>query len=193
VKRLAKHVADLVEGFGALIRKSGAAHEKAGAMISQATFNTELRLEAHGITLTLDTDKGDFEARCSRRLIVATLMNLIDNSIWWLDNKWEKAEGKKRLYIGISNELAEGPSIVVADNGPGFIDPPEYLIEPFVSRKPDGMGLGLHLADQVMKVQGGKLVFPQEGDLSLPKGFDGAVIALAFGGVKWLASKGAES
>jgi len=186
-------VADLVEGFGALIRKSGAAHEKAGAMISQATFNTELRLEAHGITLTLDTDKGDFEARCSRRLIVATLMNLIDNSIWWLDNKWEKAEGKKRLYIGISNELAEGPSIVVADNGPGFIDPPEYLIEPFVSRKPDGMGLGLHLADQVMKVQGGKLVFPQEGDLSLPKGFDGAVIALAFGGVKWLASKGAES
>lgn len=70
---------------------------------------------------------------------------------------------------------------MVADNGPGFIDPPEYLIEPFITRKPDGMGLGLHLADQVMKAQGGKLVFPERGDLDLPKGLDGAVVALIFG------------
>ena len=108
-------------------------------------------------------------------------MNLIDNSIWWLANKWGKLENRKRIYIGISKEFKGGPAIVVADNGPGFMDPPEYLIEPFLSRKPDGMGLGLHLADQVMKVQGGKLVFPEPGDLSLPKGFDGAVVALVFG------------
>lgn len=72
----------------------------------------------------------------------------------------------------------------MADNGPGFIDPPEYLIEPFISRKPDGMGLGLHLADQVMKAQGGQLSFPEPGDVTLPEGFDGAVVALIFGGTK---------
>ncbi len=191
VKRLAKHIADLVEGFGALARRSGATKEKASAMISQAVFNTELRLKAHGITLTSDTNNGDFEAKCSRRLIVATLMNLIDNSIWWLDNKWGIG-GKKRIYIGTSNEFSKGPAIVVADNGPGFMDPPEYLIEPFVTRKPDGMGLGLHLADQVMKVQGGQLEFPQPGDLSLPNGFSGAVVALVFGGAKWLVSQARE-
>ena len=76
---------------------------------------------------------------------------------------------------------------MVADNGPGFNDPPEYLVEPFMSRKPDGMGLGLHLADQVMKVQGGKLLFPERDDVTLPAEFDGAVVALVFGGAKWLA------
>jgi nitrogen fixation/metabolism regulation signal transduction histidine kinase len=86
-----------------------------------------------------------------------------------------------------SRDFAEGPAIVVADNGPGFNDPPEYLVEPFMSRKPDGMGLGLHLADQVMKVQGGKLLFPERDDVTLPAEFDGAVVALVFGGAKWLA------
>jgi nitrogen fixation/metabolism regulation signal transduction histidine kinase len=56
-----------------------------------------------------------------------------------------------------------------------------------MSRKPDGMGLGLHLADQVMKVQGGKLLFPERDEVTLPAEFDGAVVALVFGGAKWLA------
>jgi anti-sigma regulatory factor (Ser/Thr protein kinase) len=182
IKRLAKHLADLVEGFAYLIRKSGTGREKAVSMISRAMFNTELRLDAHKIKVTVDNRQGDFEAKCSRRLIISTLMNLIDNSIWWLANKWGKLENRKRIYIGISKEFKGGPAIIVADNGPGFMDPPEYLIEPFLSRKPDGMGLGLHLADQVMKVQGGKLVFPELGDISLPKGFNGATVALVFGG-----------
>ena len=55
-----------------------------------------------------------------------------------------------------------------------------------MSRKPDGMGLGLHLADQVMKVQGGRLVFPERDDVAIPADFDGAVVALVFGGGTWL-------
>ena len=183
VKRLAKHIADLVEGFGSLIRRSGISKEKAGSMISQALFNIEFRLEVHGVEVTTDT-KEDFEVKCSKRLIIATLMNLIDNSIWWLDNKWGKATGKKRIYISTNKELFGGPAIIIADNGPGFLDPPEYLIEPFISRKPDGMGLGLHIADQVMKVQGGRLEFPSHDDVSLPSGMSGALVALVFGSGK---------
>lgn len=182
IRALAKHLADLIEGFAALIRRSGVSREKASNMISKAVFNTELRLKNHGIKITIDQDQGDFEVKCSRRLVISTLMNLIDNSIWWIDTRWGKSKHKKWIYIGISKELSGGPAIVVADNGTGYLDPPEYLIEPFISRKPDGMGLGLHLADQVMKVQGGRLEFPQPGDLALPEEFDGAVIALVFGG-----------
>ena len=153
-------------------------------MISQALFNTELRLRYHKIKITTDVSQSDFGVKCSRRLTISTLMNLIDNSIWWLDNRWGELEDKKRIYIGTSKEFSQGPAIVIADNGPGFIDPPEYLIEPFISRKPDGMGLGLHLADQVMKAQGGQLAFPEPGEVSLPEGFTGAVVALIFGGTK---------
>jgi signal transduction histidine kinase len=186
LKALAKHLADLIEGFAALAQRSGAGKTKASALISQALFNTNLRLEDHGITSIVNLNQGDFQAQCPRRLVISTLMNLIDNSIWWLDNKWGRGEtkNKKRLYLGTSKELAGGPAIVVADNGPGFIDPPEYLIEPFISRKPHGMGLGLHIADEVMKSQGGRLVFPQVGDVTLPKEFTGATVALVFGGKK---------
>ena len=186
LKILAKHLADLIEGFAALAQRSGSANMKASALISQALFNTNLRLEHHVITSIVNLKQGDFKANCARRLVISTLMNLIDNSIWWLDNKWGtgKTKSPKFLYLGTSREFSGGPAIIVADNGPGFIDPPEFLIEPFISRKPDGMGLGLHIADEVMKAQGGQLVFPQSGDVNLPREFNGAVVALVFGGKK---------
>lgn len=180
VKALAKHLADLIEGFGSLMRRSGKTREKASSLITQALFNIEYRLKLHGVRVTNEASEADFELRCSRRMIIATLMNLIDNSIWWLENKWGRAENKKRIYIGTTADLPGGPAIVVADNGPGFLDPPEYLVEPFITRKPDGMGLGLHIADQVMKVQGGRLEFPEPGDLDIPDEFDGAIVALVF-------------
>lgn len=183
IRNLAHHLAELIEGYGALVRRSGMSRERASKLVEQALFNIDFRLRAHKIAITLKTDD-DFETKCSKRLVISTIINIIDNSIWWLDNKWGDSPGKKKIYIGTSRELSGGPAIVLADNGPGFSDPPEYLVEPFISRKPEGMGLGLHVADQVMKAQKGALEFPDEGDVNLPHGFDGAVVALVFGGRK---------
>lgn len=180
IRELARHLADLVEGFAALIRRSGRSKERAGDLIKNAVFNTKFRLKLHGITLELAPDIEDFEVTCSRRLIISTLMNLIDNSIWWLDNKWGETPGQKKISIGTSRLFGGDPAIVVADNGPGFMDFPEDLVEPFFSRKPDGMGLGLHLADQVMKAQGGRLEFPVPQVIGLSETYTGAIVALVF-------------
>jgi nitrogen fixation/metabolism regulation signal transduction histidine kinase len=114
-------------------------------------------------------------------LIIATLMNLIDNSIWWLRAR----RSGKRIYIGTTAELQGGPTLFVADNGPGFTDPPETMVEPFMTRRPDGMGLGLHLANEVMKVHRGRLVFPDQGEIKLPSGLEGAVVGLQFPEADW--------
>lgn len=180
IRALAKHLAELIEGFGALVRRSGVSTERASSLVSQSLFNLELRLRVHKIEVVKRPKQGDFELKCSRRLVISTIMNLIDNSIWWLDNKWGDQAGKKKILIEQLNDLDGHRAIVVADNGPGFIDPPEFLVEPFLSRKPDGMGLGLHVASEVMKAQGGALAFPDKGDIDLPKEFDGAVVALSF-------------
>ena len=181
VKKLAEHLANLVEGLGAIARQSGTTKERISALIRQAVFNTELRAKYHKTKVKVDISDGDFEAKCSRRLIIATLMNLIDNSLWWLRHQTPAA---KEIRIFTTNDLKGGRAVVVADNNTqGFIDPPEIVVRPFFSRKPDGMGLGLHLADQVMRVQGGSLQFPDPGDVGLSKEFR-AIVALVFGGTE---------
>jgi signal transduction histidine kinase len=179
VVALAKHLSEIVDGLSFLVRKSGNSREKAGAMIAQALFNTEYRLRAHRIKVVNGLEDGnrDFAVKCMRRLVISTLMNLIDNSIYWLENR---GAANKQLYVGTSFEVDDLPSIVVADNGSGFKDPPEYLKEPFFTRKPDGMGLGLHIADEIARLHEGKLVFPEPGELDLPSQFTGAIIAFQF-------------
>ena len=180
LKSLAKQLKEIVEGLTYLTRKSGLKVERASSLIQMAIFNMEYRLKHHQIKLInglTDLNDPDFSTKCIRRLVISSLINLIDNSIWWLENK---GASNKMLYIGTSLGLPEGPAIVIADNGPGFIDPPECLIEPFFSRKPDGMGLGLHLVSEIMKAQGGRLVFPEVNDLSLPPDINGAIVALVF-------------
>ena len=179
IRELANHLSELVDGLTYLTRRSGRSVERASRLVRQSLFNTEYRLRYHsiGVLNGFDMSGDDFEVRCTRRLLIATLMNLIDNSIYWLD---QKVPDNAAVYIGPSRDFSEGPAIVLADNGPGFRDPPELLVEPFISNKPDGMGLGLHLADEVMRAHSGRLHFPEEGEIALPPGITGAVVALVF-------------
>jgi signal transduction histidine kinase len=179
VKQLVHQLSKMMEGMTFLVRKSGFANERASTLIGQALFNNELRFKAHKIQKTngLETGNPDFSIKCVRRLVVATLVNLIDNSIYWLESTGQK---DRQIYIGTTFELDDRPSFVVADNGPGFRDDHDSLVQPFFSRRPDGMGLGLYTANEVAKQHQGRLLFPQPGDVSLPRQFDGAVVALQF-------------
>ena len=112
-----------------------------------------------------------------RRLIVGTLLNLFDNAIYWLDAKNPHV---KRLYVGPTRDLGDGIGIIVADNGPGFFDPPDFLTQPFMTRKSDGMGMGLYIANEVMRAHEGRLVFPSRKDVDLPRGYPGACVVLLF-------------
>jgi signal transduction histidine kinase len=152
----------------------------ASALIKDAIFSVELRLKRHGITLLNGMDKGcpDFKVEGSKQMLVASINNLIDNSIHWLETKNPK---QKFIYIGTSNDIEEGCAIVVGDNGPGFgKDDPDDLISPFFTRRTGGMGLGLYIVSEVMRVNHGRIVFPIDGDVDLPDQIDGAVVALQF-------------
>ncbi len=180
---LARHLAEMIEGLTWLTRKSGTTKITASELIKQALFNWTFRFSHHHVKVTNGFEHGnkDFTVRGSRRLLLTALMTLIDNSIYWLGTN---PDDRRYLYLGTSSEIDGRPSIIVADNGPGFIDPPEYVVQPFITRKPDGMGLGLHIADEIMKTHEGVLSFPDQGEISLPKVFSGAVVAMTLGGKK---------
>ena len=54
------------------------------------------------------------------------------------------------------------------------------MVEPFVSAKPDGIGLGLHIANEILIAQKGMLNFPEFDDISIPIDYmNGAIIAFS--------------
>ncbi|QYU68674.1 ATP-binding protein [Leptolyngbya sp. 15MV] len=188
--RQARDLTRLLDGFAVLLRKDSKRVHTARHLVDQCRRLNFSRLRFHEVGLhcpLLDGDQPGFQATFNLHLVLAALNNLVDNAIYWLKVRWPDARDDggtalRRLHIGVSNDLGGGPAIVVADNGPGFQgDPPEQLVRPFFTRRPEGMGLGLCYANLAMELNGGHLVFPDAGDVELPDGIDGAVVAMVFG------------
>lgn len=184
---LVKHLSSLIDGYAEIIRKSNHTSESLIHIIDQSIFNTEFRLNAHKIEVVKDYKnfKGNAKVKVAKNLLIGTLMNLIDNSIYWLDQKGlnaieRKEVFKKKIFISILKE-EKYLNLIFSDNGTGFLIPTDDITEPFVSAKPGGMGLGLHIANEIMEAQQGRLIFPDYGDFPLPVEFrNGATIVLSF-------------
>lgn len=179
---LARHLSQLVEGYSFVLRGSDKKEEMLTDLIDQSLFNIEFRLRAHKLDIVDDYDKNLNcpKVKCAKRFVISSVLNIIDNSIWWL-NYYEVK--KKKIFISLSEEIPGYTSIIIADNGKGFSMPTEDMKKPFFSNKPGGagMGIGLHLVDEAMKAQRGLLLFPERGEFSIPDEFkNGAVTALCF-------------
>ena len=87
----------------------------------------------------------------------AAVLNLTMNAV-------EAAGPGGEVDLGASTDRGE-VTIEVSDTGPG---PPqevaENLLEPFVTSKPEGVGLGLAVAERVAVEHGGRLSWQRDGD-----------------------------
>ena len=68
--------------------------------------------------------------------------------------------------VEITMQEVGGKVIVeVSDSGPGLApEVAERLFDPFVTGKPEGVGLGLAVARQVARVHGGEIDWRREGE-----------------------------
>lgn len=188
--KLVQHLSTLVDGYANLIRRSEQTNENIINVINQALFNTEYRLYTHGIRLNKKYLENptikNIRCKIARNLLIGAIMNLIDNSIYWLDQKafkeLEAGESyTKQIFIDVVDDEAF-IHIVIADNGTGILLPTEEITEPFVSGKKNGagMGLGLHIASEILNAQGGKISFPDNGEFEIPEEFNqGAKVVLS--------------
>ncbi|MCT3639106.1 hypothetical protein CMU11_06495 [Elizabethkingia anophelis] len=184
---LVTHLSKLIDGYAEIIRKSDQVNLPISKTINQALFNTEYRLNAHKIEVIKDYNNfiGNQTIKISKNLVLGTLINIIDNSIYWLDQKYISSKinnqsFEKKIFISLEEDN-NSVSIIIADNGSGFSIPTEDITEPFVSARPGGMGLGLHIASEIMEAHKGAIMFPEFGDVEIPEEFrNGAIVKLNF-------------
>lgn len=185
ISNLLYHLDKLIENYSDLLRQSEAKEENIIDLLKGAIFNVEYRLEAHQIELQKEylNYMGRKKISCSRRLLLSSIINIIDNSIYWLEKKKKKlTESKedfsKKIFINLFEEKSGFISILIADNGFGFNLPTHQITKPFITSKQDGMGLGLHIVNEIMKTQGGQLYFPEHGDYEMPDEFKKGAVAV---------------
>ena len=187
IRTRARELAGVLEGFADLLRKGRRRPNSLKNLVRRVRDINRVRFRKHRVRLVcpaLKDDAPDVDSSFVFGLALGALNNLLDNAFYWLRVRWpdeEDVESKGRaIYLDINLDLADGPTIVVADTGPGLVDTPDELIRPFFSRRPEGMGLGLYYANLVMDLGEGHLVFPDAAEADVPKGFNGAVLALTF-------------
>ncbi len=76
------------------------------------------------------------------------ILNLLQNSLYWLEYV---AKDKRKIEITVERVAEEHVEIIFSDTGPGV--PKEYrenIFEPYFSTKPDGVGLGLTIAGEIV-------------------------------------------
>lgn len=96
--------------------------------------------------------------------IQQVLINLLDNSIYWL--QLEK-ENKREIHIEAKRIDEDHVQIIFSDSGVGVPDKnKEKIFEPYFSTKPNGVGLGLAIAGEIVSdYYNGKLELINKGPL----------------------------
>ncbi|MDD3535068.1 MAG: ATP-binding protein [Candidatus Cloacimonetes bacterium] len=175
-----KLLSRLVEGYSVIVRKTDVKKQNINKIVNRCLDSMIFRIRQHEVEVVnmVKTNLPISYAICSENHVMNSMISVIDNSLWWLDYSRQKI---KKIFVNIVDAPAGHTSIIIADNGCGFTLSPHMMIQAFVTEKPDGTGIGLHLTEMLMKFQEGMLLFPDFEDFEIPQEFSkGAIIQLAF-------------
>lgn len=102
--------------------------------------------EEVGIKLSLQEKNGPFVVKTHESVLLQTFINLIDNSVYWLETI---DNNNKEISIVLDKSKSE---VRYSDSGPGIMDDDiPYIFESFFSTKGEGRGLGLYICRQLLE------------------------------------------
>lgn len=189
INDLVKDIQTTVNNYLDLLKQTDGDIFPIKKLIKNALSNVEYRLKVHkiGVVRKYDEHSDDISIECSKRFFLSGVLNVLDNSIYWLEKKKKSLskvsqEFDKKIYIDLFHDSKRGAVyVIIADNGNGFTLPTSKIVAPFITAKDEGMGLGLHITNQILKVMKAQLIFPEKGEFDIPIEFqNGALIAFKF-------------
>lgn len=141
----------LADGFRRIApfggRKPGRPQETVLERIIQDTFDI-FRTEAEEKCIMLDLPSTTNYVTVASVEISQVLVNLILNSLYWLTHVPAK---NRSIRVRIHRRSEKGLSIIFSDSGPGVPEEiRDHIFEPYFSTKPNGIGLGLAIAGEIV-------------------------------------------
>ena len=116
------------------------------------------------INLTIDRNE-DIIVKTNTGLILQVLINLMDNAIYWVN---QKSASEKRIAIVIDGQEKR---MIFADNGPGIPrNNVDVIFMEFFSTKADGRGLGLYIVKELLERIGADISVVTEDSLKILPG-----------------------
>ncbi|MFW0776871.1 MAG: ATP-binding protein [Rickettsiales bacterium] len=162
VDTISKHVGDIgkmVEEFVSFARMPTPIFkdEDIASILKKAVFSAQVSNQAIDYETLLPAQPINFN--CDERQITQIFTNLLKNAAEAIDSRLAKAPASAKGRITVTLEQEDGNiNIVVADNGIGF---PEgeinKMMEPYVTTRAKGMGLGLSIVRKIVEDHKGRI------------------------------------
>jgi PAS domain S-box-containing protein len=129
-------------------------------MVEEASTLTSITAGASGVRVHLSFDPNAARVFADRIQIQQVLVNLMLNAI---DAMADSSRRELEVKTALLDD--ETTAFSVTDSGTGLVaEIADHLFEPFVSTKPNGMGLGLSICRSIVEAHGGRLrTEPNEG------------------------------
>ena len=123
------------------------------------------RAEADELGVEITVDGDNIDVRVDPSEILTMLVNLLQNALYWLSTT--TPDTQRQIAVGIRRNADESVMILVSDSGPGVPEEfHEIIFDAYFSSRPDGVGLGLSLAGNVVQeFYGGELRLIDHGPL----------------------------
>ena len=188
IVRQVEDIKRMVDEFSSFARmpKPQMLEEDLRACVQQAVF---LMRNGHpGVTIEEFLPAEPLLARFDRRLIAQALTNIVKNASEGLAAAQAAGtlRGKAAIYVSLSLGADDFCWIDIVDNGAGFPrENRQRLLEPYVTTRAEGTGLGLPIVAKILEDHGGgidlldgpdgvgarvALHFPRRGAVQLPAG-----------------------
>ncbi|UCC44008.1 MAG: PAS domain-containing protein [Candidatus Zixiibacteriota bacterium] len=130
-------------------------------LLDRASRLLASREDAAGIDTVISVDPSSLEVTADPELVEQVLINLTVNAVQAMQKRHDSR-------LDLIARLSEGGRVViqVVDNGPGIEgETLEAVFIPFFSTKPEGMGIGLSLARQIMRLHKGEITVSSQPNI----------------------------
>lgn len=168
ILRQVSDIGRMVEEFSALARMPTPklAQEDIGELLRAAAYSQSIAFEDMAFPVHLDAN-GPMLLECDGRLLAQAYANILKNAAESILAR-RNGEGEPKMGRVQTRAYLEGEALVieVMDNGTGFPKHNrEQLVEPYVTTRPKGAGLGLAIVLRILEDHGGGLELGDSAEL----------------------------